>query len=121
MWNSFRPDATFIGMSPIEIQSDQRHVLSKRIFRISDAVRGTRTGDGAVLLDLRHGRILTLNVVGSDIFALLQQGFDQSQIADAISVKFAVAIQDVRADVLAFVETLQKRDILQAVPPNGAH
>jgi hypothetical protein len=32
-----------------------------------------------------------------------------------------VAIQDVRADVLAFVETLQKRDILQAVPPNGAH
>ena len=120
MWNSFRPGATFIGMSPIEVESDQRHVLSERIFTISDAVRSTRTGDGGVLLDLRHGRILTLNAVGSDIFELLQQGYDQSQIVDTVSRRFGVPIQNVQADVLAFVQTLQRCDILRTIRSNGA-
>jgi len=109
-----------MGMSHIKIESGQRHTLSEPEFRISDAVRSTRTADGCVLLDIRHGRILTLNAVGSDIFALLQQGFDNSQIVATIARKFGVAIQNVQADVLAFVETLQMHGILQSVRPNGA-
>jgi hypothetical protein len=114
VWNSFRTGATFVDMSRIEIESNQPNVMNEQTFTISDAVRSTRTEDGCVLLDIRQGRILGLNPVGSNIFELLQRGFDQSQIADTISKEFGVDIQTVRADVQAFVETLRGHNILQA-------
>jgi hypothetical protein len=102
-------------MSRIEIESDQPHIMNRQTFTISDAVRSTRTEDGCLLLDIRHGRILGLNAVGSNIFELLQRGFDQSQIAETISREFGVDVRAVRADVLAFVETLQEHNILQTI------
>lgn len=73
-----------------------------------------------MLLDIRRGRILSLNLVGSHIFEFLQHGFSQSQIADTISKEFGVATEEARADVSDFVETLRKHDILQVVRSDRA-
>lgn len=84
------------------------------MFRISDSIRSTSTQDGEILLDVRQGQILALNRTGSRIFQMLERGLDPNQIADEISREFAVNIAEVHADVLGFIESLEKCDVLKA-------
>jgi hypothetical protein len=83
------------------------------MFQISDTVRRTKTGDGGVLLDIQHGRIFRLNVVGCKIVDLLEKGFDTAQIAAEVSDAYAMDMETVRADVRDFVEVLHKHHILR--------
>jgi hypothetical protein len=83
------------------------------MFRVSNTVRRTKTEDGGVLLDIHHGRMFCLNVVGSRILDLLEKGFDTAQIAAEVSDAYAMDIETVRADVRDFVEVLNKHHILQ--------
>ena len=62
----------------------------------SDTIRSTRTEDGRILLDVRHGQMFSVNVVGSKILDLIEQGWDESHIADEISRAYAVNIEVVR-------------------------
>jgi coenzyme PQQ synthesis protein D (PqqD) len=107
-------------MRPTEIEPVRLPCASQSAFRISNTVRSTSTADGCVLLDIHHGRILGLNVVASLVFDMLRRGLDQNQIADEISRKFDVSVNDVRADVFQLIETLQKYNILQPIRPDGA-
>jgi hypothetical protein len=83
------------------------------MFRISETVRRTETVDGGILLDVHHGQMFCLNVVGAKILELMQRGYDESRIADEISRDYAANRDVVRADVIEFIETLQKHHILQ--------
>lgn len=83
------------------------------MFRVSDSIRRTETADGGILLDVHHGQMFCLNVVGARILDLLQQGYDESRIADEISRDFGANKDVVRADVIEFIEALQKHHILQ--------
>ena len=85
------------------------------MFRISDTIRRTDTVDGGILLDVHHGQMFCLNVVGAKILELMQRGYDESRIADEISRHCGVSKDVVRADVIEFIETLQKHHILQPV------
>ena len=85
------------------------------MLRISDAIRRTDTVDGGILLDVHHGQMFCLNVVGAKILELMQRGYDESRIADEISRHCGVSKDVVRADVIEFIETLQKHHILQPV------
>jgi len=82
------------------------------MFRISDTIRRTQTVDGGILLDIHHGQMFCLNLVGAKILELMQQGYDESRIADEISRAYQVPRDTVRADVLDFIETLQKHHVL---------
>ena len=84
------------------------------MFDISNAIRSTCTEDGAVILDIHHGRILGLNRMGSRIFEMLQRGLDQNQIAGEISKDCGVDVDYARADVLDFIKTLRDHDVLRA-------
>jgi hypothetical protein len=84
------------------------------MFQVSNTVRHTKTEDGGVLLDIHHGRMFSLNVVGSRILDLLEKGFDTAQIAAEVSDTYAMDIETVRVDVRDFVRTLQEHNILQA-------
>jgi hypothetical protein len=44
------------------------------MFRISNDVRSTQTQDGSILLDIHHGQMFCLNLVGSKILELLERG-----------------------------------------------
>lgn len=83
------------------------------MFRVSDTIRRTETPDGGILLDVHHGQMFCLNVVGAKILELMQRGHDESRIADEISRDYGASKEVVRADVIEFIETLQKHHILQ--------
>ena len=88
------------------------------MFEISHTVRRTKSEDGAVLLDVLHGRMFCLNVVGSRIIDLLEQGFDTAQIAAQVSGAYTMDIETVRSDVRDFIEVLNKHHILQTRDPS---
>lgn len=83
------------------------------MFKVSDSIRRTATPDGGILLDVHHGKMFCLNVLGASILELMQQGYDQPQIAEEISKKYGVGLDKVRGDVAEFIEDLQKHHILQ--------
>ncbi len=85
------------------------------MFRISDTIRRTQTVDGGILLDVHHGEMFCLNIVGARILELMQQGYDESRIADEISRNYGASREVVRTDVLEFIETLHKHHILQPI------
>lgn len=90
------------------------------MFRMADTIRSAQTPDGAVLLDVHHGQMFCLNVVGAKILELMRKGYDESHIADEISRDYGVNQEVVRADVLEFIETLHKHHILQPARPVNA-
>lgn len=83
------------------------------MFRLAETIRRTETGDGAILLDVRRGRIFCLNPLGSAVVGLLELGFDEPAIAREISDTYAVPLQAVRLDISQFIEDLNKREILE--------
>jgi uncharacterized protein (UPF0147 family) len=68
--------------------------------------------DGGILLDIHHGQMFCLNILGAKILELMQQGYDESRIADEISRDYQVPRDAVRADVLEFIESLHKHHVL---------
>jgi hypothetical protein len=85
------------------------------MFRISDTIRRTQTVDGGILLDIHHGQMFCLNIVGAKILELMQQGYDESRIAEEISRDYGASREVVRADVLEFIVTLHKHHILNPI------
>jgi len=84
------------------------------MLKTSDSVRSTRTEDGRILLDVCHGQMFSLNVVGSRILELVEQGWDEAPIAEEISRAYSTTIELARTDVRDFIDALRKRSILQA-------
>lgn len=89
------------------------------MYRIADTIRHADTTDGGILLDVHHGRMFCLNVVGSKVLELMQRGYDESSIADLISQDFGANRDVVRADIIEFIETLHKHHILRPIGPEG--
>lgn len=85
------------------------------MLRLSDTIRHTTTPDGEILLDVHHGQMFCLNVIGSKILELMQQGYDEGQITLEISKTYGVALETVRADMAEFIESLHKHHLLQSV------
>ena len=89
------------------------------MLRLSDTIRRTETSDGGILLDVHHGQMFCLNVVGAKVLDLMQRDYDEARIADEISRQYGASREDVRADVIKFIETLRKHHILQPVRTAG--
>jgi len=85
------------------------------MFRISDTIRRTETVDGGILLDVHHGQMFCLNIVGAKILELMQKGYDETRIADELSRDYGAGREVVRADVHDFIESLHRHHILQPV------
>ena len=58
--------------------------------------------------------MFSLNIVGSTILDLLEQGWDEVRIAQEISLAYAISVEVARADVHDFIESLSKHHILAA-------
>lgn len=75
--------------------------------------------DGGILLDVRHGQMFCLNLVGAKILELMQIGYDESHIAEEISRDYGANRDVVLADVSEFIEALEKNNILRSLPTAG--
>jgi len=85
------------------------------MFRIADTIRATTTADGGILMDVHRGQMFCLNAVGAQIVELMQQGYDESRIADEISRRYDAEKETVRADVVEFINALQKHHVVKSV------
>jgi|SRR5271170_777110 len=84
---------------------------------ISDSIRCSRTPDGSILLDVRQGQVFRLNVLGSKILELLQEGSSEEEIVHQISGSYDVDIDTVRIDLRNFFKALSQNKILLAQDP----
>lgn len=80
--------------------------------RVTEGVRSTQNQDGGIVLDIRHGEMFRLNLIGSRILALLELGFDEPQIVAEISREFSTATEIVQADIRDFLAVLQKHELI---------
>ncbi len=83
------------------------------MIRISENIRETHNQDGAIVLDIFHGRIFTLNFVGARILELLKTNTEAAQIAEEISREFGVARGKASIDVHEFIEALEKHHLIE--------
>src|SRR5579859_4503676 len=83
------------------------------MYRVAEGVRSTHGQDGAILLDIRQGQMFNLNLVGSKILRLLENGSPQPEIVDQIVQEFGISRQLAENDVHNFIETLNKYLLIQ--------
>ena len=81
--------------------------------KLSEHVRSTHSQDGAVVLDILHGQMFRLNVVGSRMLELLKQGMTEAQIADAISCDSGAQREIVATDLREFLHHLERNHLLE--------
>lgn len=86
--------------------------VESRVVRIPEGVRNVHSRDGGVVLDVRHGRMFNLNLVGSRIVELLRCGYSDCQIVDEISRRFDVSPEAVKSDLQEFLDSLEKHRLL---------
>jgi hypothetical protein len=89
------------------------------MYRVSEGVRSAYGQDGAIILDIRQGRMFTLNFVGSRILELLKNGSTQSAIVDEISREFGVSRDFAENDVRDFLQNLQNYHLVESMNRPG--
>jgi hypothetical protein len=90
------------------------------MFKICNEVRSAQSQDGSILLDVHHGQMFCLNLVGSKILELLQCGYDEIRIAEEISRAYGVDGDVASRDVREFLDALYRHHILQPIRSNGS-
>lgn len=77
-------------------------------------VREIQTADGAVLLDIRQGRCLSLNPVGAEIWRLLKLGNSLNEIAAQLATQFEESGNPMFNDTRDFLAELWKSGLLES-------
>ena len=83
------------------------------MLKIAEGVRSTHGRDGSVVLDIHHGQMFTLNIVGSKIIELLERGRSEAQIVESIAESFQIGRDIIERDVREFLECLQKHRLVE--------
>ena len=81
--------------------------------KISEHVRTTPTQDGAVLMNIKGGSMLTLNPTGSIIWQQISEGRTATQIAVRLASEFGISEEQACADVNDFVEQLRAQQLIE--------
>src|SRR5260370_36898561 len=84
------------------------------MMRISENIRTSFNQDGAVLMDIQGGSMLTLNPIGSIIWRQLSDGRSPERIAEHLALEFGISQERALTDVNEFVEQLQAQHLLES-------
>lgn len=90
------------------------------MYRVSEGVRSTHGQDGAIVLDIRQGRMFNVNLVGSRILELLKSGSAQPEIVQEIIREFGISRHLAENDVQNFLQTLTKYQLVESTD-RGSH
>lgn len=80
---------------------------------IAKNVRTSFNQDGAVLMDIHGGSMLTLNPIGSIIWKQLGNGRSPVQIAENLASEFSIPREQALADVNEFIQQLEARQLIR--------
>ncbi len=83
--------------------------------KISEHIRTTITQDGAVLMNIKGGSMLTLNPTASIIWQRLSDGHTATQIAAQLASEFGVSHEQASTDVNEFLEQLEAHHLIESV------
>ncbi len=72
-----------------------------------------QVGDESVVLDLRSSLYYSGNAPGTVLWSRLVEGATTEQLVEALTAEFDVEPGRARADVLAFLEELRARGLLE--------
>src|SRR5258708_26809193 len=88
--------------------------------RVSENVRTTANKDGAVLMDIKGGHMVTLNPIGSIIWQQLSDGRSPEQITDHLASEFAIPREQAAADMSEFLEQLEAQHLIESAESSGS-
>jgi hypothetical protein len=75
-------------------------------------LRATVNHDGAAILDLKAGRISTLNSSGAYVWQALGRGEEIDTISEGLAQQTGEPIDAVRQDIAEFLEALKNQGLL---------
>jgi len=81
--------------------------------KMSEHLRSTHSQDGAVVMDVLHGQMYRLNLVGSRMLELLKHGRTEQEIAEQLSQEFGVGRDIIAADLKEFLSHLERNRLVQ--------
>ena len=79
---------------------------------IAKNVRSIVDHDGAVILDIEHDAMVTLNSTGAYVWGKLQQGRPIDEIIGDLAAESDVDLMSVERDVRAFLEELKSNHLI---------
>lgn len=83
------------------------------MLRLSDSARSSHTADGAVVLDVKRGRMFRFNLTGSRIWQLLQSGAEERDIPGLLVRELSADPATAAADTEAFIESLRQHALAE--------
>jgi len=84
-------------------------------FCISPTVRATPgDDDGTVLINLRSGKVFSLNGVGASIWTMMEQGITFDAIVNFLARQYDMSRHEIRDDLTLFLRVLEQKGLVQA-------
>jgi hypothetical protein len=77
--------------------------------------RSVHTAEGGIVLDIRSGKMFSLNPAGSLIFQLLERSLPEERIVEELVNRFDISIDVARTDLNEFRRALKQH----ALPAGG--
>ena len=84
---------------------------------VTDRVVAAELDDESVLLDVSSGLYYGLDEVGSRIWTLLNEALDLETIVSRLADEYEAAPDELRRDVVAFVDALAARGLVRTAQP----
>ena len=85
-----------------------------QVCRIGDVLDADMDGE-LVMMNIEQGRYFGLNQTGTRIWALLADPIVISDLCDQLTTEFSVPPEQCRQEVIAFLENLLNRGLLQVM------
>jgi hypothetical protein len=82
--------------------------------KLSQRIRHTRNGDGAIVLEIDNGKMFSTNATGAALFELLSSGLDDGAIVAEFVRRFEVAPEVAAADLDHFRAQLRQHSLTAA-------
>ncbi|MBU3020906.1 PqqD family protein [Aestuariibacter sp. A3R04] len=84
-------------------------------YKLKSDVLAQKVVDEMVILEPENGEYFTVNGVGSDMIALLEEGKSEDEVVAAMTEKFDVDADEVRADYRTLLEQLDEQGLVEVV------
>ena len=86
------------------------------MLRVPEHVRKTNCPEGGIVLDLKRGRLFTLDPVAARILDLLDCHDSALEIAKALTCESGVSLEVTKNDVAEFLVQLERHQLVEARP-----
>lgn len=84
-------------------------------YKLKSDVLAQKVVDEMVILEPENGEYFTVNGVGSEMIALLEEGKCEDEVVAAMTEKFAVDAEEVRADYQQLLAQLEAQGLVEVV------